>query len=150
MSARGSWYEIVVRESSLTGDTSSGDGHNGREVLERHLCDYGSWITGWTVSFDPAGKLRSCVVCDRGWLVRRLACAGGRSCLGKCHRAGDDSGGVEGRVEVVECCVPDGLIHVRTDLGIIKAAGTGGSRVIANGYGIGGWMGYEELDAQRV
>ena len=27
----------VVRDSSLTSDTSSGNGHYGREVLERHL-----------------------------------------------------------------------------------------------------------------
>ena len=27
----------VVRASSLTSDLASGDGHNGREVLERHL-----------------------------------------------------------------------------------------------------------------
>jgi hypothetical protein len=38
----------VVRASSLTSDTSSGNGHYGRDVLERHLVINGSWITdGW-------------------------------------------------------------------------------------------------------
>jgi len=39
----------VVRASSLTSDTSSGNGHYGRDVLERHLVINGSWITdGWS------------------------------------------------------------------------------------------------------
>jgi hypothetical protein len=40
----------VVRASSLTSDTASGDGHYGCDVLERHLVINGSWITGgWSV-----------------------------------------------------------------------------------------------------
>jgi hypothetical protein len=50
----GGW--LVVRESSLTSDTAGGDGHNGREVLERHLWDYGSWITGWRGQFGHCRK----------------------------------------------------------------------------------------------
>jgi hypothetical protein len=40
----------VVRASSLTSDTASGNGHYGCDVLERHLVINGSWITGrWSV-----------------------------------------------------------------------------------------------------
>ena len=82
--------------SSLTGDTSSGDGHNGREVLERHLWDYGSWITGWRVSLGTIGKLCSCVVCNRGWLVGAAFDARRRPCLERCHGAGGGSVGGDG------------------------------------------------------
>ena len=85
-----------VRDSSLTSDTSSGNGHYGREVLERHLWDYGSWITGWRVSLGMIGKLCSCVVCDRGWLVGAAFDARRRPCLERCHGAGGGSVGGDG------------------------------------------------------
>jgi len=50
----------VVRASSLTSDTASGNGHYGCDVLERHLVINGSWITdGWSVLVVRGEVLRA-------------------------------------------------------------------------------------------
>jgi len=138
LSASGSFGVLVVHESSLTSDTSSGNGHNGREVLERHLWDYGSWITGWMVSLGTAGKLCSCVVCDRG-LVGAAFDARRWPCLGECHRSGGGSGGSDGGGGVDGTDrVTDRWMDVRLTLVLLKAAETGDVRVVANGCGFVG------------
>lgn len=46
---------VFAREPSLT-DCVTCDGHNGREVLEGHVWNYGSRITGWDCQcFGSAG-----------------------------------------------------------------------------------------------